>query len=277
MTHDFWAVAAACNDVAMRLPTLPAPPAGAYPLPLWPPLLATRGRGGRSELHAHHAMHFVLATSGRLRTRTVDTQGWSEAAGVLTAPDVVHAIDATGVDVLLVFLDPESEVGAALAATVGGSLRAISSAERDVLVEGADPRAILREGGAAWTRQALRTLGGAALVAKRPVHPRVRKLLAVLRASDGAQDTSLEGLAAAVGLSPGRLMHVFTESIGVPLRPYLAWLKLQRAAGAIVGGAPLTDAAQAADFADAAHMSRTFRHMLGISPSALAPRHRTAD
>ena len=30
-------------------------------LPLWPPLLATRGVGGTSARHAHHAMHIVLA------------------------------------------------------------------------------------------------------------------------------------------------------------------------------------------------------------------------
>jgi hypothetical protein len=51
--------------------------------------------------------------------------------------------------------------------------------------------------------------------------------------------SSLEALAGEVGLSPGRRMHVFTESIGIPLRPYVAWLKLQRAAAAIASGQPL--------------------------------------
>jgi transcriptional regulator GlxA family with amidase domain len=104
---------------------------------------------------------------------------------------------------------------------------------------------------------------------QRRVHPRVRKLLRLLRTAAEESDTSLEALATAVGLSPGRLMHVFTASIGIPLRPYLAWLKLQRAAGAIVSGAPLGEAAHAAGFADSAHMSRTFRRMFGVAPSAL--------
>jgi AraC-like DNA-binding protein len=82
-------------------------------------------------------------------------------------------------------------------------------------------------------------------------------------------DASLAHLADTVGLSQGRLMHAFTESIGIPLRPYLQWLKLQRAAAAIVRGASLARAAQDAGFADAAHMSRTFRRMLGASPSEL--------
>ena len=114
-------------------------------------------------------------------------------------------------------------------------------------------------------------LGGAAVPARRTVHPRVKKLLGLLRTLPPESDTSLEALAAAVSLSPGRLMHTFTESIGLPLRPYLQWLKLQRAAAAIVGGMPFSQAAHAAGFADAAHMTRTFKRVMGTTPKALRP------
>jgi AraC-like DNA-binding protein len=66
-------------------------------------------------------------------------------------------------------------------------------------------------------------------------------------------------------------MHVFTESIGVPLRAYLLWCKLQRAAAGVATGLPLSQAAAAAGFADAAHMTRAFRRMFGMTPSALRP------
>jgi AraC-like DNA-binding protein len=181
---------------------------------------------------------------------------------------VPHAIDARGTEVLLVFLDPESDAGAALVALAAGALRAITASERDRLVVDADPGQLVRAGGAVFTARAVEVLGGPA-PAPRRIHPRVRKLLRLLRDTAPDDDVSLDGLAAAVGLSPGRLMHVFTASIGLPLRPYLAWLKLQRAAGAIVTGSALADAAHGAGFADAAHMTRTFRRMFGIPPSAL--------
>jgi AraC-like DNA-binding protein len=66
-------------------------------------------------------------------------------------------------------------------------------------------------------------------------------------------------------------MHVFTESIGIPLRPYLSWLRVQRAACAILGGAQITQAAHLAGFADASHLCRTFHRRLGMLPSALRP------
>jgi AraC-like DNA-binding protein len=253
----------------MRLPPLPSLPTGAHELPLWPPLLATRGPGSKSEAHAHHAMHLVLAIEGELEVRAPPSGPPKAAAGVLTAPDAKHAIDARGVEVVLVFFDPESDVGAALGQVFNGPIRLVSEAERRTLVRDLDPRAIMRAEGAEWTRRLVQVLGAPRVSARRAVHPRVRKALRVLRASGTEDGTSLEALAESVGLSPGRLMHVFTESVGVPLRPYLAWLKLQRAAGAIVSGVPLAEAAHAAGFADAAHMTRTFRRMFGVAPSEL--------
>jgi len=259
----------------MRLPALPSFPAGARELPLWPPLLATRGPGSKSEPHAHHAMHLILALGGLLKVRAPLGAPWIEAAGVLTVPDAKHAIDARGVEVLLVFFDPESDVGAALGQLSSGPIRVVSDAERAKLAGDADPRAIMRAEGADWTRRAVKVLGAPSVSGvRRSVHPRVKKALRLLResASEKSEDrTSLEALAQSVGLSPGRFMHVFTESIGIPLRPYLAWLRLQRAAGAIVSGMPLAEAAHTAGFADAAHMTRTFRRLFGVAPSELRP------
>ncbi len=104
------------------------------------------------------------------------------------------------------------------------------------------------------------------------MHPKVSRLLRQLRELQPDADTSLESLAARVELSPSRLVHVFTESTGLPLRPYLSWLRVQRAAGAIVSGAPLSSAAVEAGFADAAHLSRTFKRMFGLTPSVLQRR-----
>ena len=237
-------------------------------LPLWPPLIATTGAGGRSEPHMHHGMHLVLAKEGELAIRVGKERAFRRSAGILTAPDVAHELDASGVDMLLVFLDPESLAGTALREVIAGPLRLLSSKERDALLVDASPNDVMRASGVTWASRAVKTLGGR-LAARSPLHPRVRRLLGVLREMPADGDMSLEALADTVGLSQGRLMHVFTESIGVPLRPYLAWLKLQRAAGAIAAGARLVDAAHAAGFADAGHMSRTFRRMLGTSPSAL--------
>jgi AraC-like DNA-binding protein len=250
----------------MRLPFVPP----GMDITVWPPVLATRGPGSRSALHSHHAMHFVLAIEGELRVRTARDRWWT-AAGVLTAPDAPHAIDSRGVEVLLVFLEPESDAGAMFRPVLEHPVRLLSPLERSALVRDVVPRTILRLGAEEWVRDAARALEVPLPPSQRIIHPRVRRLLRLLRTSGVDDTTSLEVLATLVGLSPSRLMHVFTASVGIPLRPYLSWLRVQRAAIQIVNGSPLGDAAHAAGFADAAHMSRTFRRMLGVPPSVLRP------
>lgn len=254
----------------MRLPRLPnLPPVHAdEELPLWPPLLASRGPGGESGLHAHHALHVVLAADGVLSVRAGPDGPVEQAPGVLTGPDVLHSIDARGLDVLIVFLDPESRAGRALRAALDGPFRLLSREETTRLLAGSDPLTIMRAGGVAFTSLLTALIGGTA-VAPGALHPRVHALLRHLARLPAEADTSLEALADVVGLSPGRLMHAFTASIGLPLRPYLMWLRTQRAAAAIVTGASLSEAAHAAGFADAAHMTRTFRRTFGLAPSAL--------
>lgn len=249
----------------MRLRAIPAG------LPAWPPVLATRGEGARSTRHAHHAMHLLLALDGSL---AVETEGsdWRRAAGVLTAPDVAHAIDAVGVEILLVFVDPESAVGTAMRGALAHEpVLLVTPAQRTALATTADPLRIMLEEGATWLARAARILD-VPLGERPPMHPRVRRALRLLKDLPNDADLSLATLAEQVGLSPSRLMHAFTESIGLPLRPYITWLRLQRSAAAIARGSRLTDAALAGGFSDAAHMTRTFRRMLGMPPSELRPR-----
>jgi transcriptional regulator GlxA family with amidase domain len=216
-------------------------------------------------------MHLMVCARGTLRVQAGPRRPWRVAAGVLTAPDQPHAIDASGAEILLVFVDPESAAGVALAAALAEPVRLLDDAERARLA-GGDPMAIMGQGGAAWIDGAIAALGGPRAAPRRPATARVRRVVRLLQELPPEADRSLAGLAAAVGWSPGRLMHAFSEEIGIPLRPYVAWLRLQRAAAAIVGGAALADAAFAAGFADAAHMSRTFRRMFGMPPSLLRAR-----
>ncbi|RPH71442.1 MAG: AraC family transcriptional regulator [Myxococcaceae bacterium] len=247
---------------------LPSPrsgiPAGAG-LPLWPPLLATRGPGARTDLHAHHAIHLVAAVGGEVRVRSGRRAAWRSAPAVVTAPDTLHSIDAEGTEVLIVFLEPESDAGVALRPLLSQETVFLEPAARDSLLK-VEPAQLLSSDSVQWTDRLVVALGGRSRPPHR-VHPKIRKLLRLLRDPDAPR--SLEALAGLVGLSPGRLMHVFTESVGIPLRPYLAWLRFQRAAAAIVSGTPIGDAAHLAGFADSSHLSRGFRRMFGTPPSAL--------
>ena len=166
-------------------------------------------------------MHFVLALDGRVRVRTSQRGRWATAAGVLTSPDTPHTIDARGVEVLVVFFDPESDVGAALWPAIQMPLRLISEGERAELLRGVeDFRSLPRADAARWARHAATTLGLSPRVTRRVLHPGVRRLLARLRTSGVDDDTSLEGLAEAVG-SVARPAHARIHRVGRDCAPPL--------------------------------------------------------
>jgi AraC-like DNA-binding protein len=238
------------------------------PTVTWPAMLATRGPGGMTDVHAHHAMHLVVARHGPIAVRNESGQPFGEARGVLTAPDVPHALDARGREVLVVFIDPESAAGARIVATAGGSICLLADAEVEHLWHLVDDEAAAFESLSMWAPKALDFLTRDDSQ-PRSVHPRVRAALKQLETLPPGTEPSLNELAQLAGLSPSRFTHAFVESVGVPFRTYLLWRKLQHAVIGIAAGHPLAKAALDAGFSDAAHMSRTFRRMFGTTPSEL--------
>ena len=81
--------------------------------------------------------------------------------------------------------------------------------------------------------------------------------------------TSIDDAAALVFLSPSRFAHLFKQQVGLPYRRYMLWRKLTRAVLVIGRERTIATAAHEADFADAAHLTRTFYQMFGIPPSVM--------
>jgi AraC-like DNA-binding protein len=232
---------------------------------VWPAAMVVWGPGFMSTAHAHHCVQLLLAMQGTLRVRGRREDPWRECGAALVRPDALHAVDARGSTVLIGFIEAETELGAALCARIRGHI-AIVEARQVARWRAALGSPISEARVEAWVGRFL-------LRRRRPVaiDSRVQDVLTYLRRHLGASEGfSLPKLAALAGLSQSRFMHVFTESLGVPLRPYIRWLRVQRAACELMAGANVAMAAHRAGFADAAHLTRTFRRMLGTTPSEIA-------
>jgi AraC-like DNA-binding protein len=84
---------------------------------------------------------------------------------------------------------------------------------------------------------------------------------------DGSDHVNLASLSREAGLSPRQMRHTFARDVGLPMRAYLRWKRLHRAAAEVEKGASLSAAAASAGFADGAHLSRVFREQFGITPT----------
>jgi AraC-like DNA-binding protein len=241
-------------------------PAGAS---LWPAALILWGSGSRSTPHSHHCIQIYLALSGTVRARSGPGTHWRRCAAVVVASDVRHEIDANEGTVLIGFFDPESEFAASLGALMPSPItfvpEAVAARWRAILGE---PSEIDKACVDRWVHSTL-------LSERRPraLHPAIQRALDYLR-NGGLQGRRLSAkhVADTVQLSPSRFLHLFTESLGIPFRAYVRWLRVQRAMGALHAGCGITEAAQVAGFSDAAHLTRTLRQTLGQTPGELVRR-----
>jgi AraC family transcriptional regulator len=227
-----------------------------------------------TDIHAHHAIQLCIGIDGPIRLRETAAGEWTDHHAVLIPPMAPHALDARGGASAALFCEPQSEIGRGLIARFGTGGPGVlpepaELSERIALIgqsmaQGHEPET--------ECQALLADLGGTAV-------PRPATDQRVLKALDFVTDKldapiSLIEAASSVALSAGRFRHIFVAEMGIPFRTYVLWLRLQHALQTGLQGASWTEAAHRSGFADSAHLSRTFRTMLGISPTAL-PRRRS--
>ncbi len=224
-----------------------------------------------ADVHAHHAIQLCIGLKGRVRLRAPSADRWTEYAAALVPPHVPHAFDAEGSVVANLFCEPESVTGRLLLQRFGArEIAAVELRDAEAAVER------LRECYAAG--QPAETLSDAARVVLAtfaaavepapPTDPRVLKAIATIEQRLDRSVTLAE-VAASVHLSPSRFRHLFVAETGVAFRPYVLWLRLQAALAHALSGESWTVAASHANFADSAHLTRTFKRMFGVVPAAL--------
>ena len=231
--------------------------------------LVTGRAGGEVPAHSHHAIQIHVATEGKVAVRAGDG-AWREAGGIIVRADVEHAFNALGATGALLMVDPDSTEGAWLQGALAEDVTLVPEARLRACA--AQLKAFMERPLEAMdvgdlVRHCVQSLT-AGLPPSRRLDPRVGKVIASLRDSEDLR-LSLESAARSVHLSPGRFAHLFKEEVGLPFRRYMLWRKVMRAMLAIGREPTLAAAAQHGDFADAAHLTRTFHQMFGIPPSVL--------
>ena len=219
--------------------------------------------------HSHHAIQIVLAIEGEVAIKGAGGD-WRAGRGVIVRHDVEHSFDGRGVLAAMLFVDPEAYEGAWLQTALVDDITVVPGGRASVCTdplrtfverpfEAMDIRDLIRH--------CVRSLSGGAPPSRR-LDERVTKVLTSLQASDDLR-MSIEDAAAMAFLSPSRFAHLFKQQVGLPFRRYVLWRKLTRAMLAIGKERTIAAAAAASDFADAAHLTRTFYQMFGIPPSLM--------
>lgn len=229
---------------------------------------------GRAQAHAHHGIQISMSldgAQGRLLLRSGVDGAWTEYRAALVRPNRRHEFDGRGGSVAQIFVEPETVQGRSLLRRYAVDditalpMEDIAPALQRLgarYAQGGDDGALV-----AISQGIVDTLAGAER-APASANPRIASAIAFISRRMMTPIT-LQDVAAAVHLSPGRLRHLFVQETGTTYRGYLLWLRINRAVVAMMEGRSWTDAAHEAGFADSAHLSRTFRRIFGISPAML--------
>ncbi|WP_166348415.1 helix-turn-helix transcriptional regulator [Phytoactinopolyspora limicola] len=228
------------------------------------------GAVGPANEHAHHAIQVVLSDTPMVLQ---DSGGYQRRCTAAVIPaNAPHTIVKGAAEAVMLYLEPEGTAGR----TVSGRWCS-DPGSIDTWTSAANGLTNIRPGqDKAWARTpeslAVNILGvlGVADTHLRgdTVHPAVgRALRSLPDMLDGP--VRLADVGAEVGLSASRLRHLFAGQVGLPFRRYVLWLRLQRAADEVLGGASLTEAAHAAGFADSSHLTKVTHRTFGLPPSTL--------
>lgn len=229
------------------------------------------GGGAPIAPHSHYAIQLVIGTPTGLRVQFGRHGPWQSCVAALVPSRAVHSIDVSGCEMSVVlFIEPETPEGRALAARLQGRLEVLDP-ESVAAGAGRLQRAWRVEKSADAVKAAcLQLVQEVSKTAPRrePSDPRVLAAVEYIRQRVD-QPLSLPEVAKAANLSPGRFRHLFVEETGMPLRTYVLWRRLLHVWTLVMRGESLSGAAHAAGFADSAHLSRTARTMFGLPPSVL--------
>lgn len=238
---------------------------------LWEEQALFIGKAADTGLHESPAIKICVALSDQFMLRTGENGQGRQFSAAIIAPGQYHAIDGRQNEMAMLVTVPEAELAQPINSLFDESgiieLSAeLSSKLKLIFVKRAECGSVMDE---IVCQQMMELIcSQIPLKSNSIMDSRVTKSIDWIR-SGREEGISVKEIAAGVDLSESRFSHLFTENVRIPVRRYLLWLRLRDAIHLLAAGVSLTNAAYDAGFADSSHLTRTFRAMLGITPSAL--------
>ena len=239
-------------------------------LVLWNDLTLFYGSNLRAVAeHSHPVIQLVLATQNSFRSKN-ENGNWIEKTGLLIAPNHLHECDAKNIHILTIAIDTESTLGEWIMNHQLKNQQIIDYPSNDLtIIDFEDFSEKLDNEN--W--EAIRVIIANIFFFKKTDAPkqrdmRIERILDFI-SKNIDKPINTKTLMEVAYLSESRMLHLFKEKMGLPIRNYILWYRLKLVIEQILAGAALTQAAYQAGFSDQAHLTRTCVKMIGLPPSLL--------
>ncbi len=219
--------------------------------------------------HSHPVIQLVLAVRSTFLSKD-DTGNWTNKKGLLITPNYSHECDANDVPIISVDIDPESNLGEWILTNQLKNRPILDYPSKDVATIDIDKFSehLANEDWPAIRMIIENTFRYRQTHQTSQKDKRIQDVLDFISRNIDQNITS-EKLLELAHLSESRLIHLFKKVMGLPIRNYILWHRLQIVVELILEGNSLTATSYKAGFADQAHMTRTFTKMIGVPPSVI--------
>ena len=224
--------------------------------------------------HSHPVVQLVLAIQDSFLSKN-ETGDWIEKTGLLIAPNHFHECDANNVPILSIDIDPASALGEWIMNNQLKNQPVIDYPSNELAMLDFDDLSGKLEN-ENWKATRIIIENTFHFQNTRETLQRDDRIESILDyiSENIDQKVNTQSLMEVAHLSESRMLHLFKETMGLPIRNYILWYRLKIVFEQILAGNSLTHAAYQAGFSDQAHLTRTFIKMVGVPPSVLAKNSR---
>ena len=229
------------------------------------------GKAMNTSIHDHHAIQIALSFDSFFTIQLRDQSSLNVKAAIIDS-DQPHECRTNDATFLLLNIDPETNIGKALKRlyfthqgiaelATEHTAEFIQEIEKCLTGNMLNGRFIYE-----ITRQFLSKLS---LVQDTGIID--ERISEVLKLLNNVNDAAIKvnDLAGKVFMSQSRLIHLFKEQVGIPIRKYILWTKVLLVLKKVFETKNIREAAFYAGFSDAPHFNRTFKKMFGLHPTSI--------